>query len=362
MGVSRRHGCVTVSTRRSSRRATVLGALAAAGILVAVVSVVGVGSLRRAASSVSPLSLVGVALATLCWLTAWSLSFRAILAALGIEASWPRAGLLFLSTMFADYLTPSAQAGSVPVGGLLVSRATGATYATGMTAVAAFGALNVVPSTVAIAVSAAYLARTATLTPRLQVAVALLLGVVSGTLACGAVGWRYRRRLRTLARPLLAAVGAVAHRLPMVRRIDPRALDASFARVVSEAERLAWNRRQLGVCLCFSALGWLLLSTAFWLSLRATYGPVAVAVPLLVVPLSMTGNVLPLPGGVGGIEALLVALVVGLVPASLANATAAALVYRGVTLGAVMVLGGLALVALELRPRNGNASSPDRER
>lgn len=109
----------------------------------------------------------------------------AILGTLDVRSSWPKTGLVFLSAMFADYLTPSAQAGSVPIGGLLVSRATGARYTTGMTAVAAFGVLNVVPTVVAIAVGASYLAVTTTLAPRLGFAVVLLLSSLFGTALVG---------------------------------------------------------------------------------------------------------------------------------------------------------------------------------
>lgn len=320
--------------------------------LVAVVSLVGTGDILRAASSVSAPLLAGIALTALGWLAAWSLAFRTILRTLDIQGSWSKMGLIFLSTMFADYLTPSAQAGSVPIGGLLVSRATGAKYTTGMTAVAAFGVLNIVPSTTAIVVGALYLAVTTTLAPRLGFAVVLLLGSLSGTALIGLLGWRYRRRLEGSVIPVAAAfVRGVNRVLPAPYSVKPQTLKRHVAGVTREVERLSWDQRGLGVCLWFSALGWLVLSGAFWLSLYAVYGPVTLAVPLLAVPLSMTGNVLPLPGGVGGVEALLVALTVGTVPISLPSATAAVLVYRGVTFGLAVLLGGLATALLELRPR-----------
>lgn len=145
--------------------------------------------------------------------------------------------------------------------------------------------------------------------------------------------------------------------LPAPYSVDPRTVKRHVSGVTNEIDRLACERRQLGICLCFSALGWLVLSVAFWLSLYAVSDPVTVAVPLLVVPLSMTGNVLPLPGGVGGVEALLVALTVGTAPISLPSATAAALVYRGATLGLAVLLGGLATALLELRPRRSTGDT-----
>lgn len=343
---------MATTAERPRVRAIALSAVVAVGTLVAVVSLVGTGAVLRAASSVSVPLFAGIALAACGWLVAWSFAFRTVLQTLGVRGSRSRMGLVFLSTMFADYLTPSAQAGSVPVGGLLVSRATGAGYATGMTAVAAFGVLNIVPSVAAIVVGASYLAVTTTLAPRLGFAVLLLLGSLSGTALVGLLGWRYRRRLEGSVIPVAVAfVRGMNRLLPAPYSVEPRTLRRHVAGVTNEVERLAWDRRGLGICLCFSALGWLVLSGAFWLSLYAVGSPVTVAVPLLVVPLSMTGNVLPLPGGVGGVEALLVALTVGTVPISLPSATAAALVYRTVTFGLAVLLGGLAIALLELGPR-----------
>lgn len=338
--------------KRPRIRAAALSILIALGTLVVGVYLIGAKNIFQAASSI-PLPLFGaIVVVSLGWLTAWSLSFRAILEILNVRGLGPRTGMVFLMTMFADYLTPSAQAGSVPVGGLLVSRATGARYTTGMTAVATFGVLNIIPSVVVIAVSAVYLALTTTLDPRLKFAVLLLVCVMTGVGVVGLVGWRFRHRIGGVVIPLVAAfIRGVNRLLPAPYWVDPQLVSRYTGNVINEVERLGWNRRQLGVALCFSALGWLVLSSAFWVSLYAVDGPVAVAVPLLVVPLSMTGNVLPLPGGVGGVEALLVALTVGTASVSLPSVTAAVLVYRVLTFGLALLLGGLATALLELHPR-----------
>lgn len=334
-------------------RAVALSVVIALCTLGIGIHLVGAESISQAISSVSTTLLGMIILISLGWLAAWSLSFRSILETLDVQDLGLKTGLVFLMTMFADYLTPSAQAGSVPIGGLLVSRATGVGYTTGMTAVATFGILNIVPSMVMIAASATYLALTTTLDPELKFAVLLLLSLMTGLGLVGLIGWRYRYRLGTVVIPLLAAfIRQVNRLLPTSYSIDPRLIDRYTGNITKKIERIGWNRQQLIDSLCFSALGWLILSAVFWASLYSVGNSVPVAVPLLVVPLSMTGNVLPLPGGVGGVEALLVALTIGTASISIPSATAAVLIYRVMTFGLALLLGGLATALLEFHIRN----------
>jgi hypothetical protein len=100
---------VRAAAERPSHRAIALSAVVAVGTLAVAVSFVGTGAVTRAASSVSVSLLTAIALAALGWLAAWNFAFRTVLGTLGVGGSRSRTGLVFLSTMFADYLTPSAE-------------------------------------------------------------------------------------------------------------------------------------------------------------------------------------------------------------------------------------------------------------
>jgi uncharacterized protein (TIRG00374 family) len=90
----------------------------------------------------------------------------------------------------------------------------------------------------------------------------------------------------------------------------------------------------------FSALGWIALSTSLWLSLYALGHAVPFAATLFVVPVGSIAGITPLPGGLGGLEAVFIALLVPTagVPASVA--TAAVLIHRGATYWFPTLVGG----------------------
>lgn len=84
-----------------------------------------------------------------------------------------------------------------------------------------------------------------------------------------------------------------------------------------------------------------------WLSVYALGHTIPPEVRLFVVPLAAIGNLLPLPGGVGGVEAGIIGLLTITAGIPLAVATGATLVYRGGTFWLPILIGAGALVVLE---------------
>ena len=90
-----------------------------------------------------------------------------------------------------------------------------------------------------------------------------------------------------------------------------------------------------------------------------------VGVLLLAYVVGQLGNLIPLPGGVGGADGGLIAALV-LYGTPLAGAAAAVLAYRAFQLGLPALLGGLAVLRLpsvvERAPDTGQLCSPPRAR
>jgi uncharacterized protein (TIRG00374 family) len=110
-------------------------------------------------------------------------------------------------------------------------------------------------------------------------------------------------------------------------------------------ERVATSPRGLALALGFSALGWLLQMSGLWLAFEAIGHPVSVPVVLFVVPIGAIAGMTPLPGGAGGIEAVLVFL---LVAAPLPGVTesvafAAVVIYRGAVFWVPIAIGGVVM-------------------
>lgn len=95
-----------------------------------------------------------------------------------------------------------------------------------------------------------------------------------------------------------------------------------------------------------SLVGWLFQTAAL---LAALGHAVPIYVALFAIPLGNLAGATPLPGGLGGIEAAFVALLVPTTGIAAPAATAAVLIYRGVIYWLPVVTGGDSMVAFGFR-------------
>ena len=114
------------------------------------------------------------------------------------------------------------------------------------------------------------------------------------------------------------------------------------------------------------AIGYMLFDVAALAAAFAAIGAVPpVGVLLLAYVVGQLGNLIPLPGGVGGADGGLIAALV-LYGTPLAGAAAAVLAYRAFQLGLPALLGGLAVLRLpgvvQRAPDTGELCSPPRAR
>lgn len=330
------------------RRAIVLGFGAAVVILLVLVYVVGVGDLVAAVSQASPLLLFAVFIVGLTWLVVWGLSFHVVLRILDVSVSRRRAVVLYSSVVFANDVMPFAQLGAEPFAAFTLSRSGRLSYRRALVSVAGVDTINLFPSSVFVVISAVYLMLTSFL-PKdtVYAAVAVVLLAVATPVA-GYAAWRQRETLSTRVAHVVVPVTRQVTRLvpswsPPTHAYVRNGVDNFF----DELERLAADRRGLAEGLLFSAVGWALLATSLWLSLRAVGVTVSPAVPLLVVPMSNLAVAIPLPGGVGGVETALVLLLVSTTGIPAATATAATLIHRGGAYFIPLVLGGISTAMIQ---------------
>lgn len=317
--------------------AGLVGALVVAGLVAAI----GVGDVASAYGRADPVRLLGVAGAAGCWFVAWALSLRAVLGVLGAPVGVGRALLVFGTTTFANNATPFGQAGGEPLGAYFVSKVTDREYQTGFAAIASTDALHFVPSLSLGLVGLGYYAATVALGRRLTSAAVVVAALAVVLPAAAYAGWHGRERLeRFVARAATPVARAVARVVP---RVDPpteatveRRVDGFFR----DVERVATDRRGLAAALAFSAVGWVALAASLWLCLFALGHAVPVAAVLVAVPVGDLGALVPFPGGLGGVEVLLVGLLVGVTPVPAAVAGAAVLLHRGATFWLPLVVGG----------------------
>jgi len=322
-------------------RAIAVGFLAALAVLGTLLWVVGVdailATLARADTSI--VALLPLAAAT--WLTAWGLSLRIVLGVLGSPVGVATSVLVYAAATFANNVTPFGQAGGEPISAYLIARLTGDEYESGLAAIASVDALNLLPSVTLAALGLAYFGATAAIGRQLIVAAGAIGGFAVVIAGGGWLVWRHRERVETAVAGVVTPVArAVAMAVPGRRRPTGRAITARVESFFASLERVAEDRQQLALALGFATVGWIALASSLWLALLALGHRVPVAAVVLVVPIGSMAGVTPFPGGLGGIETVLVALLVPTTAIDPATAGGAVVLHRAATYWLPTLVGG----------------------
>jgi uncharacterized protein (TIRG00374 family) len=316
-----------------NRAATVAGFAGAVVVLAVLVWVVGVDRTVAALLRADPAVLVLVGCVAVVWLTTWGLALWSVLRALGAPIRPHLAVLVYAGAVFANNVTPFGQAGGEPLTALLISSAADSEYETGLAAIASVDTAHFVPSVGYAIVGLTFVAAGAVQLGRNLVFAAVAVAVLAIGLPVAAyLGWRYRYELEAavvrLLTPFVRWLGRVApNRSPPTAASIEARIEGFFAAI----DRIATDRTTLGQTLGFSAIGWASLVGSLWLSLYAVGYTVPVSTTLLVVPVGSIASLLPLPGGSGAIETVLVTLLVSTTPVPAAAAASAVLIHRGAT-------------------------------
>ncbi len=330
---------------RANIRATVVGFAAAAVVFAVLFTLVGVDDLVATLRAAETGAVALVVVATVAWLLAWAVSLYTVLGVLGVDLSYPSSFLLFSGATFANNVTPFGQAGGEPITAFLISRVTDAEYERGLAAIASVDTLNFVPSITIALLGAGYFATEVALGANRSVLVAVggVVGLAVVVPSLVYLGWRRRYGLEArIVDGLTPVIRVLARRLPRVPVPTPEGIENRIDGFFRAIERVAANPRQLAVALAGSTAGWLCQT----LALRVAFEAIGVSVPLsvvfVVVPIGAIAGVTPLPGGAGGIETVLVLLLLAapLPQVTEPVAVAAVVIFRGAVYWIPVLVGG----------------------
>jgi uncharacterized protein (TIRG00374 family) len=326
------------------RRGLLIGGVAAIGILAVLFVVVGADRVVETVRGADPALVAATGALALCWLVAWSLMLRTVLGSLDVDLPVATSFLVYAGAVFANNVTPFGQAGGEPVAAALISKASGSRYETGLVGIATVDVLNVVPSISLVFLGVGAYAASAAVGERLGVAVGVAVALIATITTAIALGWRYRR---TLVDRLPAAVGGLLGRF---QRFDAAAVEAGLAtrlrNFFADIERVGTSPRRLAAAVGLSLAGWTLQAAALTVAFAAVGAPISPEIALFAVPLAYVAGATPLPGGLGGIEAAFVALLVPTTGVAASTVTAAVLVFRGAVYWLPMLIGGLSVSAI----------------
>jgi uncharacterized protein (TIRG00374 family) len=327
-------------------RTTVVAFVGALVVLVVLGTLVGIDSIIGVLQRVELEVVAVVVLVAMVWLTSWGLSLQTILTILGSRVSARLAVLVFAAATFANNVTPFGQAGGEPLTALFISQAADTEYETGLAAIASVDSVNFIPSIGMALVGISYFSVTVAVGPRLRIAALAVSALALAIPIVGYIGWKHRyaveRRVIGLLTPVIQGIGRL---LPRLHPPDPQVIKLRIEGFFHAIERVADDRRRLMTALGFSALGWISLAGSLWLSFYALGYTVPLAAVLVVIPIGAIAGITPLPGGLGGVEAILVALIVPTTGVTVAVATAAVAIHRAATYWLPTLIGGGAAAA-----------------
>ena len=315
-----------VDSRRLVRRA--LQVILLLGVLVLVAFLApGLGEVRDRLKDASPGWLVLAVVLEVLSALSYVLMFKPVFCSL---MRWRSAAEVGLSEVGMGSIIPASGAGGIALGAWVLSRAGMAPATIARRSVAFlllkssvnFAAVTVVGLLVYAGILGPPQSVWLTLVPAVLSALAIGVVVLIGRLPAGPAPSEARGRLRRLwAHSRAALVTGVAEAGMLLRRHDP-------VLVLGIVGYWAWDNLTLWAT--FHAVG---------------YSPGA-SVILLAYLIGQLGGLLPIPGGIGGIDGGLIGtFVVFGVPAS--AATAAVLAYRLILFWIPLVLGAVAFVSLQ---------------
>lgn len=323
-------------------QAITLGFIGALFAFAVAIWFVGLSNILTALSMARSPVLLTILIAVACWMTAWGLSLRVILGVLGIPMSVLAAVLVFASATFANNITPFGQAGGEPISAHLISRASESQYETALAAIASFDALNIIPSLMLAVFGLGYFAITTTFNMNLRIATTAVLGFAIVVPSAVCLGWYTRHRLeRTVIAILVPLVHQLMTRVPRLSPIRQHVLERRIQNFFTAVERVATNPQGVLLAVGFLLIGWIGLATSLWLSLFALGYAVSPVVVLVATPAGAMASIVPSPGGLGSVGAVLGALVAATTgDISAATIAAAILIHRSATYVLPTMIGG----------------------
>lgn len=336
-------------------RRVILGS--AAAVVAIVLLVIGVGwedvlaNVRGASLSTYAFAFVSV-LGTLTFRT---LSWNSVLSAVDMQVPRLRLFLVFCSATFLKYATPYGQVAASPAIAYVLSQQTDADYESDLAAVVSGDFLNYIPYYTFGGIGFLYLflfTNRGLDLGNVFLAAPAILVVVTGLVV---LFW-YRRS--AVERVLLSVTDRVQSAVAYVsedfaQKITRDRIKERLSGFYTTLDLLATDRRAVLLALFWGHLGWLGLATALYVTLAALGSSAAIAFPLamLAVALSKVGFLMPAPGGLGGVELTLAAVLVVTTGLSTGEATAGALLFRVAAYWFPLGLGGLATAALSAMSR-----------
>ncbi len=283
-------------------------------------------------------------------LLARSLVWHRVLSVVDQPRPYWLVGSVFLTAMFAKYVTPYGQVASGVGMAAVVSRYYESAYEESLAGIISADFLNYVPYYTFGSIGVVYLLMVESVSLPLRGYAALITGLVIVIAVTVSTLWRRRDFVE---RGIVRVTGTVRSLVALVserraRQIQPENVKGRLEGFYFTLDLLSRDRRTMVTAVVFAHAGWLGLATALYLSALAVGVPIAFGLTLLCVAVSKFGFLMPTPGGVGGVEIALAGALYLVTPMGAAVATAVAILFRFATYWFTIFVGGASSIALTM--------------
>lgn len=331
-------------------RRLLLGFAGAGAALVLLVYAVGWDEVFSAAGDASlPIYALAFLAAAICQVFR-SLVWSRLLGVVGENIPRLLVLRIFLTGMFLKYVTPYGQVAAGPGIAYVLSQYTHGEYESDLATVVSADFLNYVPYYTFGTVGFAYFVVQQPQLPDLglyYVTVPLLVVAIAGLLV---VFWSRRGIVQ---RGVVGITGSVRTLISYVstglaERISEEAVRKRLAGFYETLDLVSKDRRSVAIAVVYAHVGWFFLMLPVYIVALALGTHIPLGIAFLVVALSKVGFLVPLPGGLGGVELVLAGMITLFVGLSPATATAIAILYRLTAYWQTIALGGLCSASLSV--------------
>lgn len=316
---------------------------AATVILVLFLVVIGptrlASQLAGADVGVFALGLVAIVAALICW----SAATRRLFLTSGVPLSRRRAFLAYGTGAFGKQVLPMGNAGGPAVMAYAFDREVEIGYSRSLAIVVVAEFLSLVASLVLGAAGIAFLVAFSPSGSDLRwIGLGVVVVAAALTGICVVV-WHRRRHvgsalagLARLGRPI---VGKLSPKL--AERLVPERFDESLKRSYATFDAVMADRRALLFAFLLTLLGWVFFALPLYTGALALDIRLSLALVVFLVPTAGLATIVPLPGGLGGVEVALAWLLTALAGIDLVAAAAVVILYRLCSFWFFVLVGGL---------------------
>ncbi|WP_459191863.1 lysylphosphatidylglycerol synthase transmembrane domain-containing protein [Halosimplex sp. J119] len=286
----------------------------------------------------------------------WSEAVRQLIGSSGHAVGGLRYRAAYLSGEFLKQVIPMGQSGGPVLLSYTVSRETDASQDSALAASTVFAFLNVLASLILAVVGLAILILTrrgptgALLQSVLVTMTAISIGIVGLVLLTIYRRNVLERAVLSVAAGLRRTVGRVSGRAAAA--LAPERVREALGRFSGVVGQLAGDRRGIAAAVALSVTGWLFFLLPLYTSFLAIESHVPFMLVVFAVPVVTLLNVVPLPGGLGGFEVALAAVVAAMALVDLPTATAAVFLFRLSNYWFIVLVGGIAAASLSMGVRD----------